>query len=193
LEATSDKVILPVGNAGNISAIWKGFNELKELGMITMLPQMIGIQAEGAAPIANAVKMGKETVEPLANPETIATAIRIGAPVNWKKAVKAIKGSGGLAETVSDREIIEAQKLLASQEGIFVEPASAASIAGLKKLVLSGEIDLDEKIVCITTGHGLKAPKIVVEKYAKPIEVDAELSAVEQLMSLKPITPIVIA
>ncbi len=193
LDAASDKVILPVGNAGNISAIWKGFNELKELGMITTLPQMIGIQAEGAAPIANAVKMGKETVEPLANPETVATAIRIGAPVNWKKAVKAIKDSGGLAETVSDREIIEAQKLLASREGIFVEPASAASIAGLKKLLLAGEIDSDENVVCITTGHGLKAPKIVMEKYAKPIEVDAELSAVEELMSLKSIKPIAIA
>jgi threonine synthase len=193
LGAPSDKVILPVGNAGNISAIWKGFNELKELGMITTLPQMIGIQAEGAAPIANAVKMGKETVEPLANPETVATAIRIGAPVNWKKAVKAIKDSGGLAETVSDREIIEAQKLLASREGIFVEPASAASIAGLKKLFFAGEIDSDERVVCITTGHGLKDPKIVVEKYTKPIEVDAELSAVEQLISLKPTTPIAIA
>jgi len=193
LDTVPDKVILPVGNAGNISAIWKGFNELKELGMTDTLPQMIGIQAEGAAPIANAVKTGKEIVEPLANPETIATAIRIGAPVNWKKAVKAIKDSGGLAETVSDREIIEAQKLLASQEGIFVEPASAASIAGLKKLVLAGKINPDEKVVCITTGHGLKDPQIVVEKYAKPIEVDAELGVVEQLIGLKPIEAIAMA
>lgn len=193
LGAVPDKVILPVGNAGNISAIWKGFNELKELGITDKLPQMIGIQAEGAAPIANAVKMGKEIVEPLANPETVATAIRIGAPVNWKKAVRAIKDSGGLAETVSDREIIEAQKLLASREGIFVEPASAASIAGLKKLVLAGKIDPDEKVVCITTGHGLKDPQIVVEKYAKPIEVDAELIAVEQLIGLKPIEAVAMA
>lgn len=193
LGAVPDKVILPVGNAGNISAIWKGFNELKELGMTDTLPQMIGIQAEGAAPIANAVKKGKDVVEPLANPETIATAIRIGAPVNWKKAVRAIKDSEGLAETVSDGEIIEAQKLLAGQEGIFVEPASAASIAGLKKLVLAGKIDPDEKVVCITTGHGLKDPQIVVEKYAKPIEVDAELGAVEQLIGLKPLEAIAMA
>lgn len=190
LGGVPDKVILPVGNAGNISAIWKGFNELEELDMTDTQPQMIGIQAEGAAPIAKAVKAGKEIVEPWANPETIATAIRIGAPVNWKKAVRAIKDSGGLAETVSDSEIIEAQKLLASQEGIFVEPASASSIAGLRKLVLAGKIDSDEKIVCITTGHGLKDPQIVMEKYAKPVEVDAELSAVELLMGLKPLTPI---
>lgn len=180
-----DKIILPVGNAGNISAIWKGFTELHHLDMIDSLPQMIGIQAEGAAPIAKAVKTGIDIVEPWKKPETLATAIRIGAPVNWKKAVKAIRDSKGLAETVSDQEIIEAQKLLASREGIFVEPASAASIAGLKKLVLSGEIDRDEKFVCITTGHGLKDPEIIMEKYAQPVEVEANLGSVEQLLGLR--------
>jgi len=180
-----DKVILPVGNAGNISAIWKGFTELHQLDMIDSLPQMIGIQAEGAAPIAKAVKTGIDIVEPWTKPETLATAIRIGAPVNWKKAVKAIRDSKGLAETVSDQEIIEAQKLLASREGIFVEPASAASIAGLKKLVLSGKIETDEKVVCITTGHGLKDPEIIMEKYPRPVEVEANLDSVEQLLGLK--------
>jgi len=180
-----DKVILPVGNAGNISAIWKGFTELHQLNMIDSLPQMIGIQAEGAAPIAKAIKTGIDIVEPWTKPETLATALRIGAPVNWKKAVKAIRDSKGLAETVSDQEILEAQKLLASREGIFVEPASAASIAGLKKLVLSGEVGRDEKVVCITTGHGLKDPEIIVEKYPQPVEVEASLSSVEQLLGLR--------
>ena len=180
-----DKVVLPVGNAGNISAIWKGFTELHQLDIIDSLPQMIGIQAEGAAPIAKAVKTGIDIVEPWTKPETLATAIRIGAPVNWKKAIKAIRDSKGLAETVSDQEIIEAQKLLASREGIFVEPASAASIAGLKKLVLAGKIETDEKVVCITTGHGLKDPEIIMEKYPRPVEVEADLGSVEQLLGLK--------
>jgi threonine synthase len=188
-----DKVIVPVGNAGNISAIWKGFAELHKLGMIKALPQMIGIQAEGAAPIATAIKAGRDFIEPVAKPETLATAIRIGAPVSWKKAIRAIKDSKGFAETVSDKEIIEAQKLLAGQEGLFVEPASAASIAGLKKLVAAGKIGRDEKIVCITTGHGLKDPEVIMEKYPKPIEVEANLSSIEQLLGLKIVSPIAIA
>ncbi|MEM3189387.1 MAG: pyridoxal-phosphate dependent enzyme, partial [Candidatus Bathyarchaeia archaeon] len=110
--------------------------------------------------------------------------IRIGAPVSWKKALRAIKGSGGTAETVSDYEILEAQKLLARSEGIFVEPASAASIAGLKKLVENGEIDRDEVVVCVTTGHGLKDPDIVVKTFEKPYEVDAELKAIEKILGL---------
>lgn len=185
LNSVPDKVILPVGNAGNISAIWKGFTELNQLNMIDTLPQMIGIQAEGAAPIANAVKMGKDVVEPLVNPETVATAIRIGAPVNWRKALKAIMESKGLAETVSDEEIIEAQKLLACHEGLFVEPASAASIAGLRKLTASGKIDENETVICITTGHGLKDPEIVMEKYPKPVKAEAEISSIERLLGLK--------
>ena len=188
-----EKVIVPVGNAGNISAIWKGFTELHKLGMIKALPQMIGIQAEGAAPIATAIKAGRDFIEPVAKPETLATAIRIGAPVSWKKAIRAIKDSKGFAETVSDKEIIEAQKLLAGQEGLFVEPASAASIAGLKKLVAAGKIGRDEKIVCITTGHGLKDPEVIMEKYPKPIEVEANLSSIEQLLGLKIVSPIAIA
>jgi len=188
-----DKVIVPVGNAGNISAIWKGFTELHKLGMIKALPQMIGIQAEGAAPIATAIKAGRDFIEPIAKPETLATAIRIGAPVSWKKAIRAIKDSKGFAETVSDKEIIEAQRLLASQEGLFVEPASAASIAGLKKLVVAGKIEADERIVCIVTGHGLKDPEVIMEKYPKPIEVEADLSSIEQLLGLKIVSPIAIA
>jgi len=158
-----DNVIVPVGNAGNISAIWKGFFELKKLNLAEKLPKMFGVQAEGAAPIAKAVKNGEETIKPILNPETIATAIRIGSPVNWKKAINAIKQSNGGAEIVTDAEILEAQRKLAKLEGLFVEPASAASIAGLKKLVENGRISRDETIVCVATGHGLKDPDTPVK------------------------------
>jgi threonine synthase len=178
-----DKLIVPVGNAGNISAIWKGFRELHELGLTETLPQMVGIQAEGAAPIAYSVKRGLKEVKFVEKPETVATAIRIGSPVNWKKAVKAVKESNGLVETVSDSEILEAQRMLAQCEGLFVEPASAASVAGLIKLVKMGLIERDEKVVCILTGHGLKDPEIVLRKFPAPIEVEAKAEAVERLMT----------
>ncbi|MCX8175908.1 MAG: threonine synthase, partial [Candidatus Bathyarchaeota archaeon] len=158
-----DNVIVPVGNAGNISAIWKGFFELKRLNLAGKLPRMFGVQAEGAAPIAKAVKSGEETIKPIPNPETIATAIRIGSPVNWKKAMDAIKQSNGGAEIVTDMEILEAQRKLAKLEGLFVEPASASSIAGLKKLVENGKIGKDETVVCVATGHGLKDPDTPVK------------------------------
>ena len=177
-----DKLIVPVGNAGNISAYWKGFKELHELGLAERLPQMVGIQAEGAAPIAHSVKQGLKEVKFVEKPETIATAIRIGSPVNWKKAVNAVKESNGLVETVSDSEILEAQRLLAQFEGLFVEPASAASVAGLVKLAKMGLIDEDEKVVCILTGHGLKDPEIVLKKFPTPVEVEATSEAVERLM-----------
>ena len=180
-----DRIIVPVGNAGNISAIWKGFYEFHELGIIKALPKMTGIQAAGSAPIAQAVKSGRDTIVPVSAPETVATAIRIGAPVSWKKALKAIRESGGTAETVTDEEILSAQKLLARGEGLFVEPASASSIAGLIKLVENGTIDKDERIVCVTTGHGLKDPDTAVKMSEKPVEVDAEISAIEEALGLK--------
>ncbi len=173
-----DKIVVPVGNAGNISAIWKGFVELRELGLIEDTPQMIGVQAEGAAPIANSLGKGLSKVEFIDNPETVATAIRIGSPVNWKKAVRAVKESNGLVEKVSDEEILEAQRILARSEGLFVEPASAASIAGLIKLVKRGLIEKDELVVCILTGHGLKDPNIILRRFPRPIEVEASEEAV---------------
>ncbi len=155
-----DALILPVGNGGNISAIWKGFNEFRDLGIVTKRPRMIGIQAEKAAPIAEAVKKGRSAITPVSNPQTLATAIRIGSPVNWTKVLKAIDESKGTAETVSDSEILQAQRALAAKEGIFVEPASAASIAGLRKIRESGDIDRSDLVVCVTTGHGLKDPSV---------------------------------
>ena len=180
-----DRIIIPVGNAGNISAVWKGFTEFYKLGYIKKLPKMTGIQATGSAPIAQAIKNNSDKIIPVENPETIATAIRIGAPVSWKKAVNAINESKGTAETVTDDEILDAQKSLARIEGIFVEPASASSIAGLKKLVKNGLISKDERVVCITTGHGLKDPDTAIKQSEKPIEVDAEISAIENALGLK--------
>ena len=180
-----DRLIVPVGNAGNISAIWKGFSEFHQLGLIKKLPKMTGIQAAGSAPIAQAIKNHKDTIIPIAKPETVATAIRIGAPVSWKKAMNAIHDSHGTAETVTDKEILDAQRILARIEGIFVEPASASSIAGLKKLVKNGVINRDELVVCVTTGHGLKDPDTAVNMSEKPVEVDAEMSAIENALGLK--------
>jgi threonine synthase len=143
---------------------------------------MVGVQAEGAAPIAHSIKQGLKEVKFVENPETVATAIRIGSPVNWKKAVNAVKESHGLVETVSDSEILEAQRLLAQLEGLFVEPASAASVAGLIKLAEKGFVEEDEKVVCVLTGHGLKDPEVVLKRFPAPVEVEATSEAVEQLM-----------
>ena len=183
-QESPDRVVVPVGNAGNISAIWKGFTEFRKLGFIETLPKMTGIQAEGSAPIAHAIKNRTKQISPVAKPETIATAIRIGAPVSWKKAMNAILDSHGTAETVTDEEILGAQKMLSRLEGLFVEPASASSIAGLKKLVENGEVDRNERIVCVTTGHGLKDPDVAVKTSEKPLEVDAKVEAIERALGL---------
>jgi len=177
-----DRVVLPVGNAGNISAIYKGFKELRELGLIDSIPKMIGVQAEGANPIYKAVMEGKNHIDPVFNPETIATAIRIGQPVNAKKALRAIYESKGTAVQVSDEEIKKAQKDLASMEGIGVEPASAASIAGLRKLIEMGDIERDETVVCIATGNLLKDPEIVLRICGKPIEVEPNIDEILKVL-----------
>jgi threonine synthase len=164
-----DWVVLPVGNAGNISAVWKGLGELKALGLIDGLPRLAGVQAEGAAPIASMVSEGLDALVPVEAPETVATAIRIGRPVNWPKAVAAIRGSGGTAVAVGDGAILEAQRLLARREGLFVEPASAAPIAGLRLLLEDGTIGRDESVVCVATGNGLKDPNVVIDRYPDPV------------------------
>ncbi len=158
-----DYVIVPVGNAGNIWAIWKGFKELKESGVIDETPVMIGVQAQGASPIASMLSKGLE--EPLWNdkPETVATAIRIGRPVNWRKAVTAIRESRGVIVSVDDRDILDAQRMLARSEGIGVEPASAASLAGLLKLAESGYFEGSPDIVLVATGHALKDPEVPLD------------------------------
>jgi threonine synthase len=180
-----DRIVLPVGNAGNISAIWKGVKEFHRAGFIDDLPMMTGIQAEGAAPIVKAIRENAEDITPFENPETVATAIRIGAPVSSKKALNAIKESNGFAETVTDEEILSAQKLLARTEGIGVEPASAASIAGLMKLVENGEVDKNEQVVCIVTGHLLKDPNTAIDACVEPIEVSADIAELSRVIAKK--------
>ena len=173
-----DYVVLPVGNAGNISAVWKGFKELVSWGMIQKGPKMIGVQAAGAAPIATAIREGSESIRPVENPETEASAIRIGNPVSWKKAVNAISESEGTAIAVSDEQIRNARLQLAAKEGIFVEPASAAPVAGLE--FLRGRIRKDDVVVCINTGHGLKDQESVRwEPQGAPVASDEG-----QLMSM---------
>ncbi len=175
-----DRVVLPVGNAGNITAINKGFKEFVTLGITDKRPKMTGIQTEGACPIVKAYKADADDITPEKNPETIATAIRIGDPVNARKALIAIKESGGMAESVTDDELVQAQKDLAQLEGIGVEPASATSVAGLRKLVEAGLISRDETVVCVTTGHLLKDPEEVISVCAEPVTVEANLDALRK-------------
>jgi threonine synthase len=177
-----DRVIVPVGNCGNVSAIWKGFKEFHETGLVDALPSMMGFQAEGAAPVARAFREGKEEITPMEHPETVATAIRIGSPVNAPKALRAFRESRGICEAVSDREILEAQRLLASREGIGVEPASAAPLAGLIRLLREGGVGGDERIVCVTTGSALKDPETVFQTFGYPTEVEAKIEEVERLL-----------
>jgi threonine synthase len=177
-----DRVIVPMGNCANIWAIYKGFFEFDATGVTKGIPMMTGIQAEGAMPIVDAIKRGLEKFSPVKNPETIATAIRIGNPVNGPKAIKAIRASRGTAESVSDEEIIEAQKLLAKLEGIGVEPASASTVAGLKKLVKLGVVDADERIVCVATGSMLKDPEEAIQVSGRPVEVQAVYEEVMKLL-----------
>jgi len=157
---------IPVGNAGNITAYWKGYKEYKSSGVIKKLPKMIGFQAAGSAPIV----LG----HPVKDPKTIATAIKIGNPASWKQAEAARDESGGLIDSVSDDEILAAYKLLAEKEGVFVEPASAASVAGVLKLAKKGYFEgaigkgAKIKIVCILTGHGLKDPDRAIASVEKP-------------------------
>jgi threonine synthase len=146
-----DILAIPVGNAGNITAYWAGFNRYEAAGRIDAKPRMFGFQAAGSAPIV----LG----HPVEHPETIATAIRIGNPASWKQAVAARDESGGLIETVTDDEILAAYRDLATSQGVFCEPASAASVAGVTKLAAAGRIPVGATVVCVLTGHGLKDPE----------------------------------
>lgn len=179
-----DRFVLPVGNAGNISAVYKGLLELQDLGFIDRLPMMTGIQAQGSSPVVRAMRDNLPEVVPEQQPETIATAIRIGAPVNAEKALTAIRKTGGLAESVTDEEILRMQRDLARKEGIGVEPASAASVAGIRKLAERGMIDRNERIVCVVTGHLLKDPDTVIKQCEPPTEIDADLPSLLSALRL---------
>jgi len=165
---------LPVGNAGNITAYWRGYKAYYEKGIINSLPRMLGFQAAGAAPIV----LGR----PVENPETIATAIRIGNPASWQGALQARDESGGRIEAVTDDEILKAYNIIASLEGIFCEPASAASLAGVLKLYKEGYFKKDSTVVCTLTGHGLKDLDTVFKVTKEPLKVKAELGEVERII-----------
>jgi len=169
-----DYQFMPVGNAGNITAYWKGYVEYHEKGIATKKPKMMGFQAEGAAPIVRGYAIEK--------PETVATAIRIGNPASWKKAEAARDESGGIIDMVSDEEILAAQKLLAAKGGVFGEPASAASLAGMIKLSKEGMDFSDKKIVGIVTGNGLKDADIALKTAEPFLELPARLEAVEEAL-----------
>jgi threonine synthase len=162
LEGQLDALCIPVGNAGNISAYWRGFCELG------LAPRMLGFQAEGAAPLVHG--------RPVAQPETIASAIRIGNPARWEEAMAAMRGSGGAVNAVSDRQILDAYRFLARQEGVFCELASAASVAGLLAHGAGGA----RRIVCVLTGHGLKDPDTALAQAGAVIPCEAELGAIER-------------
>lgn len=173
LECAPDFHCLPVGNAGNITAHWLGYCEYQQHGIVNNRPRMVGYQAAGAAPFLRG--------GPVANPDTVATAIRIGNPQSWDKAWNAQRESNGWFDKCNDDEILAAQRLLAEKEGIFCEPASAISLAGVMRDINSGKIPEDSKVVCTLTGHGLKDPDIVIKQHhASIITVDAKLDAVTQ-------------
>lgn len=165
-----DILAIPVGNAGNITAYWKGFKEYHKNNVIKDLPKMMGFEAEGAAAIAKNKVIQK--------PETKATAIRIGNPASWDKAENAAKESNGLINYVTDQEILETYREIASSEGIFCEPASAASVAGVKKMVEKDIIDSGSKIVAVLTGHGLKDPDMAVDMIEEPVTVKPSVEKV---------------
>lgn len=163
---------IPVGNAGNITAYWKGYREYQDAGKLTRLPRMLGFQAAGAAPLV----LG----HPVEQPETVATAIRIGKPASWFGATAAAAESGGGIAAVSDEEILAAYRFLAQEESVFCEPASAASVAGL----LNSSIPSGSTVVCVLTGHGLKDPDIAIGQIAVPRPVEADLAAVRAELGL---------
>ncbi len=169
-----DYLFIPVGNAGNIVAYWEGFQEYHAAGRSHRLPHMMGFQAAGAAPIVNGA--------PVLNPQTIASAIRIGNPASWQGALDARDGSGGVIDAVTDDEILDAYRIMASKEGIFCEPASAASVAGLIKLHHGGLDLAGRTVVCIITGNGLKDPDLAVTSAVNhPIEVEPTMEALENI------------
>jgi len=169
-----DYLFIPVGNAGNITAYWKGFVEYYQKGKARNKPKMMGFQAEGAAPIVRGYVIEQ--------PETVASAIRIGNPASWQKAVAARDESGGIIDIVSDEEILAAQSLMAVKGGIFGEPASAASLAGLIKLARSGMDFSAKKIVCVVTGTGLKDTDTALKSAEPFLELPADLAVVEQAL-----------
>ncbi|MGI8869449.1 MAG: threonine synthase [Mycobacteriales bacterium] len=176
LGAAPDVHCLPVGNAGNITAYWKGYREYAADGLVAATPRMFGFQASGAAPIVTGI-----AVE---HPITIATAIRIGKPASWQQALAARDESGGLIDAVTDRQILEAYRLLARSEGVFVEPASAASVAGLLATAADGRLPAGARVVCTVTGNGLKDPDWAISGAPSPRSIPVDSTAAAAALGL---------
>jgi threonine synthase len=168
--------VLPVGNAGNITAYWRGYIEYRDAGQIARLPRMMGFQAEGAAPIV----LGRVVQDP----QTVATAIRIGNPASWQAALQVVKESSGKIDAVTDAEILQAYGAVAAEEGIFCEPASAASVAGVFKLARQGGLHDGETVVCTLTGHGLKDPDTAIDVSRRPLTIKADRDEVARALKL---------
>jgi len=177
---TPDKIIIPTSSGGNVSAHWKAWKELRSLGFAEDLPAMVVAQAEGCCPIVEAFKEKKEEIEYFEEPKTIASSIANPYPPSGERVLKILKESRGIAELVSDQEMLNAQKFLAKTEGLFAEPAGAASVAVLKKLIDNGMVERDETVVCVVTGSGLKDVKSAVKACGEPIR----LSSVDEYQSL---------
>jgi threonine synthase len=177
LGAAPDVHCLPVGNAGNITAYWKGYVEYAADGVVSNRPVMRGFQAAGAAPIVTGL--------PVAKPSTIATAIRIGNPASWKQALAARDESGGAIESVTDKQILEAYRMLAKEEGVFVEPASAAGIAGLLQAHHTGTLPTGVRVVCTVTGNGLKDPDWAISGAPAPTTIAADVGAAAEALGLR--------
>jgi len=175
-----DIFMLPVGNAGNITAYWKGFREYAEAGLATRTPTVWGFQAAGAAPIVRGF--------PVDEPETIATAIRIGNPASWKQAEEARDASGGVIDAVTDEQILAAHRILSAEVGVFVEPASAAGVAGLIKMSEAGRVPAGARIVITVTGHGLKDPQWALRNAdgdeVKPVRISADVVSIAAALGL---------
>ncbi len=178
LGSAPNALALPVGNAGNITAYWRGFTRYADAARATSRPRMLGFQAAGAAPIVQGA--------PVEHPETVATAIRIGRPASWDGATAARDESNGLIEAVSDDEILDAQRRIAELEGIFCEPASAACVAGVRLLAARGDLHRSETVVCVLTGHGLKDPDIVSPEEGAMTTVGPDIASVRRAMGLGP-------
>lgn len=168
--------VLPVGNAGNITAYWQGYTDYRAAGQIAHLPRMMGFQAAGAAPIV----LG-HVVE---DPQTVATAIRIGNPASWGSALKAVEESAGKIDMVTDEEILHAYRMIAAEEGVFCEPSSAASVAGVIKMHKTGLLREGDKVVCTLTGHGLKDADTAIRVSSPPITVKASCEEVVRLLNM---------
>ncbi len=177
-----DRAVFPVGTGSGLIGCWRGLKEARDLGLVEKVPSMVCVQPEGCSPIAAAFKHGRE-ITPVAKPETIAEGLMISQPMKGKHVLEALKESKGLAETVSDEEIMNAAKMLAKSEGIFVEPSSAAAIAGLIRLLGLGKIGRDERVVCVLTGSGLKTTEIYLKAFPEPPTIKPTLSEIEKTIA----------